>query len=102
MNSSQPTACHIDIAVDVYVAQTKLISTVDEFMSSNKASSPVKVVADLLFGWLTSPTTNMTLQANQDKLYIGFELINFLTELHERKIDLEFVATKASKEVSHE
>lgn len=97
MNNSQQPQSHVDVNSDVYVAQQKLIGAVDEFMDSNKASNPVKVVADLLFGWITSPATNMTLPANQDKLYLGFEVINFLTELHERKIDLEFVATRVNK-----
>lgn len=99
MDSSQTSEQQSHVDNDVYVAQQKLIGAVDEFMDSNKASSPVKVVADLLFGWLTSPATDMTMSANQDKLYIGFELINFLAELQERKTDLEFVATRAKIEL---
>jgi hypothetical protein len=81
-NQLNPTQ-HIVVNRQVYEAQTKLLALVEDFTSCHGASSPVEVVNDLLYRWLTLPTTNLALDANQAQLLVAQQLINFLTELSE-------------------
>lgn len=86
-NQPNPTQ-HIEINRQVYEAQTKLVTLVSDFIGCHGASSPVEVVNDLLFRWLTLPSTDLALDTNRTQLLVAQQLVNFLTELSESTIRL--------------
>jgi hypothetical protein len=57
-------------------------------MLQGNASSPIEVINDLLYRWLTTPPTDLSKQANQDQLHTAFQLVNFLTALFEKNESL--------------
>ncbi|MCX6214656.1 hypothetical protein [Spirosoma sp.] len=69
--------------------QTKLVALVRNFMDCHGASSPIGVVNDLLYRWLTSPSTDVALDVNRTQLLVAQQLINFLTELSESAARLD-------------
>ncbi|ADB41294.1 hypothetical protein [Spirosoma linguale] len=76
----------------VYEAQKKLLALVEDFIDCHGVSSPVEVVNDLLFRWLTLPSTDLALDTNRTQLLVAQQIINFLTELSESAAKLEQMA----------
>ncbi|WP_041616297.1 hypothetical protein [Spirosoma linguale] len=90
-NNQPDSTQQIVINQQVHEAQTKLLALVSDFMDCHGASSPVEVVNDLLFRWLTLPSTNLALNANQTQLLVAQQLVNFLTELSESTTRVDVV-----------
>lgn len=85
---------------NLYEAQTRLLRLVDDFMAGDNASGPIEVINDLLYNWLTMPTTDLiNLPSNSDRLSTAFSLVNFLAKAYEELSGIQYLVQK-QKEVS--
>jgi hypothetical protein len=76
------------VSADAYEIQTRLLTLIDDFWGKGGIYGPVEVINNLLYRWLTMPTTSLELDVNRNQLHSGLALVNFLTELYELRADM--------------
>jgi len=74
---------YIDVNREIYEAQTRLLKIVDDYWQDAGLGEPVEVINQLLYYWLTTSSTDLSLMANRDQLHTAHVLISFLTHLFE-------------------
>jgi len=80
---------YIDVNRQVYQAQTKLLELVDDYWQEAGLGTPVAVINQLLYHWLTTSTGDLARTVNCNQLHTLHALINFLTQLFESTTELD-------------
>ncbi|MBD2752626.1 hypothetical protein [Spirosoma validum] len=86
-------------------AQTKLLDTVDAYFGERHGLTSTEAINELLFLWLTTPSTVLTTKSTQNVLQLTLDLTSLLAELQTQLTDLTFLKDqieKCKEEVSHE
>ena len=69
--------------------QSDILKCISDFLSIGGAYYPIEAINDMLFDWLTSPTTDIKSDVNQGQLHLALQTVNFLTKLEAYQVRLD-------------
>jgi hypothetical protein len=78
-------------------AQTETLLLIQDFLIAYPIPALINNINDLLYRWLSKLDADLTLQPNRDQLHTLFQLIHFLAELNEKRLNWEYFVDQARK-----
>lgn len=80
----------ITVNTNLFLVQAETMELIQDFMVAYRTSAVIDSVNDLLFRWLTNLGSDLEKPANKTQLHTALQLVQFLTELHEKSAEWEY------------